>query len=349
MTTTAITDRLYELDLLRFFAALSVMFFHYTFRGVTANHLSNVPYPEISAISKYGYLGVDLFFMISGFVIIMTVMNKSWQHFLVSRIVRLYPAFWVACSLTFILRIILGNQNNAPTLFQYLANMTMLNPLFGVEAIDGVYWTLLVEMRFYFWIFLIVLMGQILKLKPFLAAWLCIAVIFNIVHVRMFNIIFITPYAPLFIAGTTFYLVYKEGMSLFKGLLLAVSYIEVIIQSRVTLAEMRDQFSTGFSDIAATFILTFFFIIFFLVATRRTLAISSSKYLALGALTYPLYLIHQRIGYLILNSLYQYINKYVLLFSTVAIMLVGAYLINKKIEQPFSPYLKIKVKTMLRV
>ena len=48
-----------EIDLLRFFAALAVVFFHYSFRGASADGLSKVSYPLLAPISKYGYLGVE--------------------------------------------------------------------------------------------------------------------------------------------------------------------------------------------------------------------------------------------------------------------------------------------------
>jgi peptidoglycan/LPS O-acetylase OafA/YrhL len=53
--------RVNEIDLLRFFAALLVVLFHYSFRGVSADGMSKVSYPLLAPISKYGYLGVELF------------------------------------------------------------------------------------------------------------------------------------------------------------------------------------------------------------------------------------------------------------------------------------------------
>jgi peptidoglycan/LPS O-acetylase OafA/YrhL len=64
--------RLYHIDLLRFVAALYVVFYHYGFRGFAKDDMSVVQYQPLEGFSKYGYLGVDLFFIISGFVILMT-------------------------------------------------------------------------------------------------------------------------------------------------------------------------------------------------------------------------------------------------------------------------------------
>lgn len=93
--------RVNELDLLRFFAALAVVFHHYSLDGFAAESMTIMPYPLLASISKYGYLGVELFFMISGFVILMTASNGDLKKFVISRLIRLYPAFWVCCSITF--------------------------------------------------------------------------------------------------------------------------------------------------------------------------------------------------------------------------------------------------------
>ena len=74
------TRRVNEIDLLRFVAALAVVFFHYAFRGYAADDRSIMPYPLLAPIAKYGYLGVELFFLISGFVILMTASRGSLRH-----------------------------------------------------------------------------------------------------------------------------------------------------------------------------------------------------------------------------------------------------------------------------
>ncbi len=53
--------RLKELDLLRFLAALAVVIFHYAFRGYARGDMSVMPYPLLTEVAKYGYLGVELF------------------------------------------------------------------------------------------------------------------------------------------------------------------------------------------------------------------------------------------------------------------------------------------------
>jgi peptidoglycan/LPS O-acetylase OafA/YrhL len=139
-----IQRRLKELDLLRFLAAIAVVFFHYAFRGYAKGDLSVMPYPLLAEPAKYGYLGVELFLMISGFVILMTASSNNLRVFFISRVVRLCPAFWVCCTLTFLITLAIGRPRFTADLYQYMINMTFLGDLMGVPPIDGVYWSLFV-------------------------------------------------------------------------------------------------------------------------------------------------------------------------------------------------------------
>lgn len=121
--------RFYEIDLLRFIAAISVVFFHYTYRGYAADNYSPIPFLEIGHFTRYGYLGVQLFFVVSGYVILLSVQGKTLRQFFLSRITRLYPAFWVAVTLTFLVKHFFTDTTMPPVLHagvgQYVFSMTM--------------------------------------------------------------------------------------------------------------------------------------------------------------------------------------------------------------------------------
>src|SRR5687768_11010130 len=108
-------DRIPELDLLRFIAAVSVVLFHATNWPADPNLLTR--------IATYGSLGVPLFFMISGFVILMTAQNRSGIEFINSRIARLYPSFWIAVLLSSLALALLADD--PPSLATFAANLTM--------------------------------------------------------------------------------------------------------------------------------------------------------------------------------------------------------------------------------
>lgn len=121
-------------------AALAVALFHLT---------SPLQLPVSFWFGKYG---VDIFFMLSGFVIFQSLnSHDSFLDFLKSRFIRLFPIFWI-CVLASSLGIFLlhyGDKELSPTMV--LANLTMIPKQFlGVSSyIEGSYWTLEHELFFY--------------------------------------------------------------------------------------------------------------------------------------------------------------------------------------------------------
>ena len=94
-------DHIATLDLLRLAAALAVVFFHYFFRGAAAEGALAEGYPAVAPFALYGYLGVNLFFLISGFVIAWSAQGRFWQEFAIARFVRLYPGYLLCMTITF--------------------------------------------------------------------------------------------------------------------------------------------------------------------------------------------------------------------------------------------------------
>ncbi len=74
---------------------MAVMTLHYGIRGFAiGDHVSPLHFPTLGPLVRYNYLGVNLFLIISGFVILMSVQGKGVRGFIVSRATRLYPAYW---------------------------------------------------------------------------------------------------------------------------------------------------------------------------------------------------------------------------------------------------------------
>lgn len=204
-----------ELDLLRFCAALTVVFFHLAFRGASADGLSPLSYAPLASVAKYGYLGVQLFFMISGFVIMLSAQSGSISSFLVARASRLYPAFWVCCSITFAV-ILLAQISVFPgSLRTWLINMTMVPGLFHTELLDGAYWTLLVEVKFYLLIAILIAIGQIHRAEWCLYAWLALSAIHAVMPLPGAGVI-ILQYASCFVAGALFYFIRSDGATVLR-------------------------------------------------------------------------------------------------------------------------------------
>ena len=93
--------RVQALDLLRLVAVLGVILFHYGFRGPTAFNVTHVAVPELTWIARYGFLGVPIFFVISGFVIAYSAEGRTATTFAIARFSRIYPCFLFCMTLTF--------------------------------------------------------------------------------------------------------------------------------------------------------------------------------------------------------------------------------------------------------
>lgn len=333
-------DRVNEIDLLRFLAALIVVFFHYAFRGHAADGMSDLPYPLLAPVAKYGYLGVELFFLISGFVILMTASRSDLRRFVVSRIVRLYPAFWACCTLTFVAILLLGDGRYTATFKQYLVNMTMLSGFVGVPSIDGVYWSLFVELQFYALVAMLLLVGRIHQAQGFLLLWLGATLLLELVPVYALRFVLITDYAAYFIAGAMCFLVWSGGATPLRMAAIAVSLLLALHGALGGVAEFERHYGTDMNRFAVAGIVTGYFAVMLLVATRRAGALGRRRWLVAGALTYPLYLIHQNLGYMLFNLAHPAIDPHLLFWGTVVLMLGIAYAVHVLVERPGSPALK---------
>ena len=195
-------DRIPELDLLRFIAAAAVVLFH-------ATHWPSQP-NLLTQVFAFGAMGVPLFFMISGFVILMTAQNRSGIEFINSRIARLYPSFWIAVLLSSLALTVLAHK--PPPAATIAANLTMQPHVFDQPYIDMVYWTLVVEMKFYALTWLVIVTRQMKRVEILLGLWLAItAVAIWVPFPRWLDSVVMPMYAPLFAGGCFLYLIRSRG------------------------------------------------------------------------------------------------------------------------------------------
>lgn len=345
-------DRLYHLDLIRFIAAIYVVFYHYGFRGYAKDDLSSLQFPLIEEFSKYGYLGVDLFFIISGFVILMSAKNSNIVDFCISRFTRLYPAFWFCVILSAIVIALYGGIIFNITWSQFLVNLTMLNEFVGIEHIDGVYWSLVIELKFYMLIAILLYFKKINYIKILGISLLIIAVMQIIIPIseapKFLKIIYYITFArwsPYFVAGMFFFLMKSEKNILKNSVPVIAAYVIAMINAIVNVQYRNDLYNFGFSKIVVGCLVTSFFVSVFLISIGKLQIFNKKSFLYLGVLTYPLYLIHQNIGYIIFNNLGESINKWVLLIIVIVLMLITSYLISRYIEKPLGTYMRNSLKS----
>lgn len=330
-------ERVNEIDLLRFLAAVSVVLYHYAFRGYAADGLTTMPYPLLAPYAKYGYLGVDLFFMISGFVILMTAASGSLRGFVVSRLVRLYPAFWACCTLSFVAILAIGGARYSASFGQYLVNLTLLSGVVGVKSIDGVYWSLFVELMFYALVALVLALRQIHRAEGLLAGWLLATAALDVWPLESLRFLLVADYSPCFVAGAVCWLIRRDGASAARLALFAASWGMALHHATLYAAAIGPHFQTVFDGRIVAATVSTFFAVMFLVAIRRTGRLGRMRWLTLGALTYPLYLLHQKLGYMLFNLAYPALDPHLVFWGTVLLMLALAYGVHVFVERRHAP------------
>jgi peptidoglycan/LPS O-acetylase OafA/YrhL len=334
------TMRVSELDLLRFVAAMMVVIFHYAFRGYAANNYSPIAYSEISGWAQYGYLGVQLFFMISGFVILMTASSGGLRKFIVSRVTRLYPAFWFCCTLTFVAVLLFGAPRFTASLKQYLVNMTMFAEFLSIPAIDGVYWTLTVELKFYAMIAIVLAAGRLKNIQIVLIAWLIATLVLDVFPSWRLSQAIIAAQAQFFVAGAMCFLIYSNGATLTRIAVLVACWVISIQRELAGLSVFAEHYHSQLNPIVVALLITIFYGVMTSIAFRVTGFFARRNWVAVGALTYPLYLVHQNIGYIVFNAANGIVNRYVLLAATIVAMLGLAFLVHVLVERKAAKILK---------
>lgn len=316
--------RLFALDLIRFFAAFFVVLYHYTYRPDS---------PELTLIgtfSQFGYLGVPLFFMISGFVIAMSAENRTPIQFAISRFLRLYPTLWVCVFFTVAVTAFLSEKNYSNG--QILFNLTLLNEYIGFEDIDGVYWTLKQELKFYFCIFLLLILGLLKKYKIWITAWTIMTVTYTFWQQPFFMGWFISPgYSPLFISGVILYLIHKNGWSSYAISTLTIAFTLAMIN---TYNQTNGFISspTAVEKSTACLLTAVFYLILIGLSNSWINIPQHRLYITLGSLTYPLYLIHNSAGQAMLQSLPEKMNYGLQVILVTGIMLSISWLIYELVE-----------------
>lgn len=330
--------RYWELDLLRLFAAGYVVALHYLMRGFApGDALSPFHFHEIGPYFRYGYLAVNLFFVISGFVILMSVSGTQeglggLRRFAKSRFLRLYPAYWVACTTTFIVVRVLAPEIRDNSVARYALNMTMLNGFFGVGDIDGVYWTLFVEMRFYILVGLVVYFGCLPRFPAVLVGLLVISALNFWLRSGWLEYLFFTKHAPYFVAGCFFYLVKVNGMNrrlAFCAIL--ASFLTGLAWDVEDAASRAAHYGLPFENWVLVAHTLAFGAFFSLVGVFKS-PLPPALLNVAGGMSYPLYLLHAYIGYSLLNRLPHTMRPSVAIILVVCSMLVASYIMYRYLE-----------------
>jgi peptidoglycan/LPS O-acetylase OafA/YrhL len=311
--------RLYEIDALRGAAVLCVVLYHYFFRY---NELYGHKGIDSSWIES-GHFGVELFFIISGFVIYWTLdSTEKPLDFIISRFSRLYPIYWVAVLTTYVFILCFGLEGRETDLYDALLNLVMFHEYFRVPHVDGVYWSLTVELTFYFWIFVLYLFNKSDKADLYAIPILLISItsFSGLVHYpgEIYKL-FILKSIPFFTAGICFFKI-KNTRENYQ------TYVALILSLLATIPIYGLEYFYVFIGM---------FLLFYLLITDFLKFLNNKYFIYLGGISYSLYLLHQNIGYIIINEMYKYqlpgwLAISSALFATISLSIIFTY----KIERP---------------
>lgn len=273
-TLSIMKEELLPINLLRFLAALGVLFVHSFPPLISAGYLPQF-LSFLVSYTQYGYLGVPLFFIISGFVITLSSEGRTFSQFVSARFIRLFPVFWICVSITSLVVFFMKNSDHFSWM-QYFANLTMVPHFFGnYGLIDGPYWSLECELKFYFFIAIILLLRPIISihlqkvaiiLAPLLLSY---AVFYNPYHgsfrqdtLEYIFYLFSEENAQYFLSGILFYGIYKNRKSYYTFIALIIYYIVAILQA-------LDHTYPKDKPEVIIFYITLFFVVFLAISLKK--------------------------------------------------------------------------------
>jgi len=314
-----------------------VVFYHFTgFGGAGAwPEPAREIFPELGGVTRYGYLGVDLFFVISGFVILMSAWGRGPGEFGISRLVRLMPAYWASVLLGAAVYGLFREGNGVPGVV--VPNLTMMQGGLGIRNVDAVYWTLWVEMHFY--VLVAILAGIGITYRScliFMAAWMLGGVFADEAGNELLQIMLVPTWSPYFIAGMALYMIHRFGPTLLLWGYVAVSWLLALHWG----AWRAGNAFKGADDMVVSVVVTGIFLVMILVATGRLSWVRWSGLTVFGALTYPLYLVHSQLALPLLDAVYPGLNRWVALVVVIAVSLILAYALHRLVEKPGARWIR---------
>ncbi|CAD6510090.1 hypothetical protein LMG27952_00343 [Paraburkholderia hiiakae] len=290
------------LEALRFILACLTMAWHYYYFGPLLGVIGAAPihFPGV----RYCSFGVDIFFVMSGFIIIGSALSHTAGEFLTNRLVRLGPCLLVCASITFAATFVAGYS---PSPLSLLSSILVL-PLPVISGVDWSYWSLGILVTFYVIVFFTMQVVDISKHITTLALLLTLYSAATLVPGFPLKASPMSPfpfeqYAPYFAAGMLLYqIIMKKRRSAGVLVTLAVTFVLIAIRSWMDAARISELLTnTSAAPISGPFMALAALGIFICFTRKANYAWLQRFYSVLGKTAYPIYLIHQNLGYMIIS------------------------------------------------
>lgn len=350
--------RIEIIDGFRCIAVLGVILSHFYFRFAPPKFATNYyPYPPIVQF-EYGGLGVQFFFIISGFVIFMSLQKANGTiDFLKRRFIRLFPCLLLCSVLTYAAVEILDHARQFPAVHPssgalcFLPSLTIIFPDLwnmllhrsDIGYVDGAYWSLNVEIQFYF---LVSIVYFSFNRQSFLKNWLTLTLALQLLRIvssprlaflfdESLNMVFSNVYAICLKFGFSYYIYFSAGIWFYTRYINNnVTSYEKVIMAALVIMEIY-----FLPDWPSRFIVLAFMLLFhvFLTSPRYLSVLSSKPFVLIGLVSYPLYLIHQNVGVILIDKISDLIpvGKQLLIpVSVILILVLLSKVIYKFYEKP---------------
>ncbi|WP_338700285.1 acyltransferase [Bradyrhizobium sp. 26S5] len=293
------------LDLLRLAAVGAVILYHYGFWGPASHGVQQVAMPYLAPVAQYGFLGVPVFFAISGFVIAYSAEGRTPVGFAIARFSRIYPTFVICMTLTFLATLLVGHAWFHVTWGQWLANLFIAAPMFGQPYMDDAYWSLVIEVVFYVWVALFLAWGIFpRRIDTIIVAWIAITFVNELtLDIPMFEKLFMADDSGFFAVGLLIYEHYRGRRDTRLYSLLTLAMGTATFQAVHKLERLGVHTHGSFDPMVVTAICIVSLGIVFAATRIKSVPLPAGLVSAVGGITYPLYLLHLQLGYVILLAM----------------------------------------------
>lgn len=330
--------RLTSLDGLRILAALMVVFYHYVTLASAWGRPGSAVFPVAQPIAEYGWLGVEVFFLVSGFVICMSTWGCTLGDFAISRISRLYPAYWAAVAFTAGVLWLWPEMRRIDHWSDVLVNLSMMQGGLHVKHLDDGYWTLFVELKFYVLFALVVLRGVTYRnCVLFCGLWTAAGVMAPTADSGLLDFFAVPQFAPYFVAGIAFHLMHR-----FRPTYLL--WVIVVLQFLLAQTYVAERLDANVDHDAhvwpARLVITLAFAAMAGIALGAFDRVQWRWLRTAGALTYPLYLIHMIAGLTVIHHFRDRVPPVPLAGGLTVAMITLAWCIQRYVERPATRLLR---------
>jgi len=283
------------------------------------------------------------FFLLSGYFAIRSIEQTNPVEYAIKRFFKLYPVYWVAILITIPL-VVTFLPSRAVSIKDMLLNFTMLQTILGADHVDGAYWTLFCELVFYVLVFLVCVLKKQKYVDKLILLWTLFQVLLLIIpnvsvfiEVKKLNTLI---YGHCFMAGASIACLeqklginkpvsYKEKITI---ILLVVSIAFFIGQQF-----LQHELASGIFLIFATAIVSLAIFAYKSNKLPRRGIVLFKPLVFLAMISYPLYLLHQNIGYIIIRALDSIgLSNECFLIVPIGVIIALAYFLHQFVEKPVS-------------